>query len=376
MYSKSTNCREKTSGFVLSPKISNPVFSHNSQRVHRIFTSTGISRWNRGTVWTMLKNPVYKGMAAFGKTRSGDCRPALRPRRGVAEQPRLDRSMYQVAKEEWTYIPVPAIIARDLFDAVQETLKENRRRSRLGARGARHLLQGLTVCAKCGYAYYGKAVRSAWGKGETRSYVYYRCTGTDAYRFGGQPVCSNKQVRSDMLEEAVWEDVCSLLSDPQRIEQEYERRLANKPEDGWNGVEQLRLAIEKLKRGISRLIDSYQEGLLEKSEFEPRVRKAKERLRQLNEDLEHRASEEEQRDTLRLVIGRMKEFADKVTNGLEQADWANRRAIIKAVVKRIEIDEAEVRIVYKVSPDPVAKNRRNGSLQYCRRRPDASVGQD
>jgi len=43
--------------------------------------------------------------------------------------------------------------------------------------------------------------------------VFYRCIGTDAYRFGGQRVCHNKQVRTDVLEVAVWEDVCSLLNE-------------------------------------------------------------------------------------------------------------------------------------------------------------------
>ncbi len=26
---------------------------------------------------------------------------------------------------------------------------------------------------------------------------YYRCSGTDAYRFGGERICSNTQIRAD-----------------------------------------------------------------------------------------------------------------------------------------------------------------------------------
>ena len=123
--------------------------------------------------------------------------------------------------------------------------------------------------------------------------------------------------------------------------------------------------IDKVRRGIGRLIDSYQEGLLEKSDFEPRIRKAKERLKNLEANLEKRASEEEQRKSLCLVIGRMRDFAETVVDGLEHADWLTRRAIIRAVVKRIEIDEEEVRIIYKISPGPVGGSRQTGSLQYC-----------
>jgi site-specific DNA recombinase len=335
---------------------------------NEIQTRTGKSWWDRTTVWGMLKNPAYKGMAAFGKTRVGDRRRALRPQRGASEQPRRAYSTYEVAPEDWIYIPVPLIIGEDLYEVVQERLAENRKRSRERARGARHLLQGLLVCAKCGYAYYGRQISKAAAKGKRRGYVYYRCVGTDSYRFGGHRVCSNRQVRSDMLEEAVWVDVCSLLKDPRRIEQEWERRLVDKPDNGWDAKEQLRATAEKVKRGISRLIDSYQDGLLEKSDFEPRIRRAKERLTSLKSELEQRSSEEEQRNAMRLVIGRMREFAEKVADGLERADWTTRRAIIRAVVKRVEIDEEEVRIIYKISPDPVDGDYQIRSLQHCWRR--------
>ncbi len=55
-------------------------------------------------------------------------------------------------------------------------------------------------------------------KGNRCDYVYYRCTEMDAYRFGGERTCHNKPVRVDVLEEAVWKDVCSLLEDPARID--------------------------------------------------------------------------------------------------------------------------------------------------------------
>jgi site-specific DNA recombinase len=49
-------------------------------------------------------------------------------------------------------IAVPALVSEELFAAVAEQLSENRRRQRQGNRGARHLLQGLVVCQRCGYA--------------------------------------------------------------------------------------------------------------------------------------------------------------------------------------------------------------------------------
>src|SRR3990172_601256 len=53
---------------------------------HEIPTANGKRRWDRSTLWGMLRNPAYCGRAAFGKTRQTDERPKLtRPvrRRGA-----------------------------------------------------------------------------------------------------------------------------------------------------------------------------------------------------------------------------------------------------------------------------------------------------
>jgi site-specific DNA recombinase len=71
-------------------------------------TQTGKQVWDRATVWGMLKNPAYKGMAAFGKTSIGQTRHKLRPGRGHSPQPRRPYSTYPVASAEWIGIPVPA----------------------------------------------------------------------------------------------------------------------------------------------------------------------------------------------------------------------------------------------------------------------------
>jgi site-specific DNA recombinase len=337
-----------------------------------IRTRTGKTTWDRTTVWGMLKNPAYKGEAAFGKTRIGSRKPQLRTQRGKPAQPRRNYSIYGVAEEDWISIAVPPIVSEALFLTVQEQLTENRKRSRQRARGARYLLQGLLVCKRCGYAYYGKPVSRKAAKGNVRHYAYYRCVGTDAYRFGGQRVCDNKQVRTDMLETAVWEDVRHLLANPERIEQEYHRRLTVKKSDV--GLEQVESRVNKVKRGIGRLIDAYSDGLLEKTEFEPRIRRARERLARLQAEAKERADEASQLDELRMVIGRLQEFAEKVNGGLDGADWATRREIIRTLVKRVEVDQMDVRVVYRIGSHPFDHGPERGRFQYRLRglKPDPS----
>lgn len=333
-----------------------------------IRTRTGKPSWDRTTVWGMLKNPAYKGSAGFGKTRLGPRKPALRPRRG-GEQSQRHYSIYPIPEEEQERIAVPAIVSENLFTVVRDRLAENKKHSRQRKRGARYLLQGLLQCQCCQYAYYGKPVSRSAAKGKTWKYAYYRCVGTDAFRFGGERICWNKQVRTDRLEAAVWEDVCALLQDPDRVRREYERRLNDEPNNQAVEAEQLSTMIQKLKRGIARLIDAYEDGLLTKEEFEPRLRNAKGRLKKLEAEIQAVLDQAAAEDELRLVIGQFEEFAQRVSDGLHQGDWTTRREIIRALVKRIEIGPESVRVVYKVAPAPFASAPDSGgSLQNCWRR--------
>lgn len=346
-------------------------------------TRTGKTCWDRTTVWGILKNTAYIGKAAFGKTKTGPLRPRIRSPRGAQAVPRRAYSTYDVPEADWISIAVPPIVSTELFDAVQEQLAENKRRRASSKRGARYLLQGLLVCKQCGYSFYGKPVSRRSSKGAKRDYAYYRCIETDAYRFGGHRICHNKQVRTDLLEEAVWEDVRALLSDPQRIEEEYHRRLEpEKKHTGWSSLEQIEARIGKVKRGIVRLLDAYEEGLLDKNEFTPRMRNAKERLQKLQTQAEAQAEEAKQQYELHLIIGRVKEFAARVHAGLERADWFTRRDILRALIKQIEVDEATIRVIYKVSPTfdettcPFDKRPHDrGRTQDCWRSPVAVTGQ-
>ena len=328
-------------------------------------TATGKYWWDRTTIWGILKNPAYKGMAAYGKTRIGPRKPQLRPQRGDPEQPRRNYSTYNVSRDKWIYIPVPAIVSNSLFDVVQEQLEENRKRSRQSKRGAKHLLQGLLVCKLCGHAFYGKPISPSSRKDNPRHYAYYRCIGCDAYRFGGQRICYNKQVRTDLLGEAVWQDVCSLLKDPSRITQEHERRLTQSQKN--DNLDSLIPLAQKLKRGIGRLIDIYQDGYIDREEFESRLNHSKQRLHNLEEQIVTLSQTQDRDKNLQLMIGHVETFAKMVEGSLEKADFSTKREVIRALVKQIEIGDQDVKIVYKVDSLPFVQAPEKGVLQHCLR---------
>jgi len=334
-------------------------------------TRTGLTEWDPSTISEMLRNPAYKGTAAYGKTRAGPYKPRrIRPLRGTHEIPKRPMTLVDTPAEDRILIEVPALIGEDLFAAVQEQLEENRKRKRTRARGATYLLQGLIVCKGCGYACHGAAAAARTPDGQV-AYAYYRCRGSEAWRYGGQKLCRTRGIRTDQLDAAVWEDVSSLLSEPGRVREEYQRRLGGPREGDAREAGRVAKLMNHVRTTISRLIDAYGDGLLDRSEFEPRVKAARERLSKLEEEHKQRTEEENRDAELRLVIGQLEEFASQVSEGLDSSSWLARREIVRALVKRVEVDEKEARIVYRVSPSPFEKCPRQGLLRHCRGRDEA-----
>lgn len=324
-------------------------------------TAKGKTYWDRTVVWTILKNPAYKGMAAFGKTKVGNRLPIVRPQKRSSEQPRRNYSIYNVDEKDWIYVPVPAIVDEAIFAAVQEQLEENRKVNRIRRRGAAYLLQGLMVCKQCEYAFYGKPVRNKRGE-KIDSYAYYRCIGTDAYRFGGTKVCSNKQIRTDALETAVWEEVKFLLKEPGRILNEYQGRLTElekSPDD--QTIESLVKQENKINRGLSRLIDSYSQEYISKEEFEPRIKIMRKRLKAIIEQKSVIIDHKKLKNELTLVVSNLEIFSGNIALNLEDLEWMAKRDIVRMLVKRVEIGDEGVNIVFRINELPTYTDGDSGS---------------
>lgn len=307
---------------------------------------TGKPAWCTSTLVMILRNPAYKGSAAYGKRRRCEARPQLRRRRGWETKRLQSFSFEPVPAEQWIRIEVPAIVSEDLFATVQEQLVENRRISIQHPRGATHLLQGLVLCARCKYALVGTGVNL---KEKGKGHAYYRCNGTRLKDSHGNQLCRCAPLKAAVIEEAVWTDVRALLENPTGIAAEFERRLKGDTGKSTHH-EQTEARLRKLQRGAARLIDAYSDGLLEKDEFEPRLKATRERITALKLELEAAAHEDERRRDIQLAYGRIEDFARKVRAGIEGADWNSRREIITSLVKQIEVGDNEVQIVYRVDP--------------------------
>src|SRR5207244_3866173 len=114
--------------------------------------------------------------------------------------------------------------------------------------------------------------------------------------------------------------------------EEYRRRLQPETRAKRTPLATVESQISKLRQGVARLIDSYAEGLIDKDAFESRITGLRQRLARLEGQRQALADEVALHGELQLIIGRLEDFAAKLHDGLEAADWASQRDLIRAMV--------------------------------------------
>jgi site-specific DNA recombinase len=165
----------------------------------KIPTRKRISKWERSTVWGILRNPAYCGKACYGKTEITERKRITKPLRARKGHSPRNSCSGEKPREEWIEISVPAIVSQSIFDVVQKRLKSNKIHSQRNTK-VETLLQGMMVCSECGYSLYRCYTETS---AKNRIY-YYRCFGSDAYRFEGERKCNCKPMRQDYLDNVIW----------------------------------------------------------------------------------------------------------------------------------------------------------------------------
>ncbi|HET9789305.1 MAG TPA: hypothetical protein VFP47_19380, partial [Pyrinomonadaceae bacterium] len=124
--------------------------------------------------------------------------------------------------------------------------------------------------------------------------------------------------------------------------------------------------VSKLRQGVARLIDSYTEGLIEKDEFEPRLTRLRQRIAHIEEQCEALADEELLQREMHLIVSRLDDFAAQVGHNLDDLEWAKKRDIIRALVRRVEVGLEYIQVVFRVDSFPGESDPEKKSLQLCR----------
>jgi site-specific DNA recombinase len=297
-----------------------------------VTTRTGKARWDRSTIWGMLRNPAYAGRACFGKTgrlsqQAGRNRVARQAGRATgAAYTTVDRP-----RGDWLEIDVPALVDEDTFERVARRLADNK---------------GLAACSGCGYACYrGHTTTTAGNK-----IFYYRCIGSDNYRFEHGKVCDSKPVRADYLDQVVWNHITHLLADPALIRTEIGKRLAQIRTADPATARHKRLddALAKTTSAIARLIGAYQEDLISLDELRARMPELRTRETSLRHQAQALDAQIADREVYLKLAENLEGFLATLRKSAVTAAVEDRQRVLRLLVKEVLISPGKIVIRHSI----------------------------
>jgi site-specific DNA recombinase len=315
------------------------------------------ARWERSTVWGVLRNSAYRGIACFGKTRICARTRVMRPQRRRGVTTPSTTAGHERPREEWIEIPVPPLITEESFARAQELLQENKIRSRRRTI-APSIVQGLVSCAKCGYAFSRTSTQTS-----ARKIHYYKCIGSDGWRKLGGPVCDNGRfVRQELLDQIVWAEVIRLLEEPALIRQELDRRLAAaRSSDPTRKREQsLHRELTHVGKGVERLLNAYQEGLLSIEQLRERMPGLRQRQQALRAELQAIADQTNDRAAFLRLAETLTAFLARLRSASATLSVTERQRIVRLLVKDVLVGEDTITIRHSI-PIPSAPPQNGGS---------------
>ncbi len=237
-------------------------------------------------------------------------------------------------------IPIPPIIPLELFEQVQARLAANNPRvTPPRIVNGPILLTGLAVCATCGAG----MIRTGTTRGE-RKYTYYSCAGCQQK---GKSICKGRHIPMGKLNDLVTENVRDRLLTPERLGHILEA-LVEKRSRQDAAVAERRAALERdlaaKKEKLARLYRAVEEGVVDLDAD------LKQRIQTLKSERDIAAAALERidvhaRNAVELTPERIEAFATLMRTKLATGDTQARKAYLRSIISRIEVDDGRVRII-------------------------------
>jgi site-specific DNA recombinase len=303
---------------------------------------TGNATWAHSTLCRLLRNEAYIGQVYFNRTETiADPRPVRRTR----QVPR--------PREEWIPIGCPRIISGEQFDAAARVAYDNAQWSPRRAEPGTWLLKGLVKCGVCDV---GTNCHKMRGRNGTW-HRYYYCRNHDPLRAGGEERrCPERNIRADALDEYVFDQIRTALTDPEMLlaGEQAIAVTAPIPDDELLAAELARLdrKIDATAAERRRLVDLCQAGLIDLPELQRRSGEVAARQR------DHQA----RRDTLaaertalahgNLLRRRVTDFARQVLGIIDHLDRPQKQELLRLLIEDVHVTGWHVKIRLRIPLDP------------------------
>ncbi len=220
----------------------------NGSKFRTSFQKTSAAKWTPVAVGRILKNELYTGVLAQGKTTTPNYKIRERTQKAPGEWVRVEESH-------------EAIIPASDFMLVAALLKKD---TRIGSgENAVYLFSGMLFCGDCGETLIRKSVS---GKGGAK-YVYHVC---NTHKKGGG--CTSHSINDKALYDAVFHTIAAHI----RACEEIGKVLAAIEDMPLQQADALRIQkriadkeaeLDKLEKRKLRLYEDYNDGVIPKDDY-------------------------------------------------------------------------------------------------------------
>ena len=291
-------------------------------------------RWYKGGLHYLLTNEAYTGTAVWGKTAKGE----------KAQDP---------VRVEGAW---PALVSRELFDAVQQAMRERAPAVQRPARvGSKFLLSGLLKCGVCGRPYIGQGAKSG-------QFAYYVC-GT-LFREGAG-TCSARYLNAPRVEEFIVEKIRERILTEETIVELV--TLVAEEIDAMAGelsgrLEVIEAELGDVRRRLEKLYEAIETSELTLEVLSPRIlslRHSEEQMEAARDDAERQL---EQRRMELPTTEEIKEYVADFRDFLEEGTIPECKALIRNFVEGIEITGDEATLTYTIPMPSDGVTRESASV--------------
>ena len=264
--------------------------------------------WNRKTVLRVLERKTYCGIIEYkGNDYQGQHEP---------------------------------IISQELFDICQIKHKANKETymEHMAGKNFNSCLSGLLVCARCG-ANFSKNTKHTNYKGVSKPYYYYVCNSKIKKNPSTikDPNCKNKTWRMEKLDNIIFDEIKKLSLDPNYITQLQPTR---KKDDRPKAIEK---KIAEIEQQLSKLMELYSLDGISLEALQKKINELNTNKLKLSEEKTRILLEQEQELSKDEALKLINSF-DSV---LESGSMPEIRAILQALIDKIEIDGEDITIYWK-----------------------------
>ncbi len=315
-------------------------------------TRSGRRQWSASVVHHILSDPVYIGTAYSNRYEYFAPKKPSR-RRSHHSGERTCRRLRP--REQWIAIPVPAIVDQHTWERVHAQMARNAALAYRRNKKHDYLLRCLLKCGTCGLGLHGCCFPPQGGRPGLR---YYRCAGVDRLTTGRETKCPRAMIGADGIEQAVWDHVVRLLSDPSQLLAQFEHFVAESAViDAREALpgQQLRARMERLERADRRLLEAYRAEVISLAELAEQRRLLADQRHAVEQRYEQHRRLHEQRLQAQETVASLTAFSERIRERLQTASTTERQAILRLVVERIVVHEDTLEIHHVIplrSPAP------------------------